>query len=121
MKHYYIKLHSVLRLLLCAALLCPLAAFAQTATETPTLTPVIHLEKNTGGTTTTYTATFEALEEAPASYVTSGEGYYSLNLAEYNNPIRYNNRSSITKVIIGQSMKDLKPTSTAGWFSNWGG
>lgn len=117
MKHYYIKSHFVLRLLLCAVLFCPLAAFAQTETETTPLTPVIHLEKNSDGTT--YTATFEALDKAP-----SEEGYYSLNLPEYKNqnPIPFTTySSSITHVIIDKSMKDLKLTSTANWFSNWGG
>lgn len=118
MKHYYSESHFLLRLLLCAVLICPLAAFAQT--ETQTKTPVIELTTNTDGTNT-LTATFKAVDGTP-TYVTRGAGYYPLNLSNYDsNTIYWVDRQNITQVIIDSSMKDQRPTSTANWFSNWGG
>ena len=117
MKHYYSKSHFLLRLLLCAVLICPLAAFAQT--ETQTKTPVIKLETNSDGNNT-FTATFTVVDGTP-TYVTRGEGYYPLNLSKYNSPIYWEDLDKITQVTIDESMKDQRPTSTANWFKNWGG
>ena len=119
MKHYYSKPHLLLQLLLCAGLICPLAAFAQTETETQTLTPVIELTPNSDGNNT-FTAIFMVVEGTP-TYANRGEGYYPLNLSKYNDPIQYSDKSKITQVTIDPTMKDQRPTSTANWFSNWGG
>ena len=80
MKHYYSKSHFLLRLLLCAVLICPLAAFAQA--ETQTKTPVIELTPNSDGNNT-FTAIFMVVEGTPTyANRNRGEGYYQLNLSK---------------------------------------